>query len=131
MFLHVVRFSYKPGTSEEDKAMVVAGLSGLARAEEVAFVVVGPDLGDPADGFEGSSCVAFEDTSVLESYILHQPIHRETDLSILPHLQRLAAVDVSDDGEEGVRDRIHKLHQERMANDPELADLFSSIQREP
>jgi hypothetical protein len=127
MIVHVLRFGFKSGTSANDKAKVKAALTRLAAVDPVKFSSIGQDLGDPAEGYEMAYCVAFNELADLKQYMLHEPAHRDADFAILPHLSKIAAVDMSDNPDPTLRDQIGALHQYRVTNDPEFAALLSSI----
>src|SRR5213080_671993 len=128
MIVHVLRFGFKEGSSDDDLAAIEAALARLAASESVAFSVVGQDLGDPAAGYTLAYCVAFEDLAALERYMLHEPAHRAADLAILPHVAKLDAVDLSDDRDPELRAKIAALLERKLAADPEIAELMSSIE---
>jgi hypothetical protein len=130
MIVHALRFGYKEGTTDEEIAAIEAALTRLANVEPVSFSVVGRDLGDPAEGYTLAYCVAFEDLAALERYMLHEPAHREADFAILPHVAKLAAVDLSDDRDPDLAANIAALHQRRLDTDPEFAALLGSVEGE-
>jgi hypothetical protein len=129
MIVHVLRFGFKEGTSEEDLAAIEAALARLAASEAVSFSVIGQDLG-PDPEYTFSYCVAFEDLAALERYMLHEPSHRAADFAILPHVAKLAAVDLSDDRDPDLAANIAALHQRRLDTDPEFAALLGSVEGE-
>ncbi|WP_329030225.1 hypothetical protein [Streptomyces sp. NBC_01423] len=51
MIVNTLRFSFRDGTTEEEKVEVLAAMRRTSTVESAAFGVVGQDLGDPADGF--------------------------------------------------------------------------------
>ncbi|HEV7753514.1 MAG TPA: Dabb family protein [Baekduia sp.] len=124
MIVHVLRFGFADETTHDEIAAIEAALRRLAATEPVAFSVVGQDLGDPAEGFTLSYCVAFDDLAALEHYMLHEPSHKEADFLIMPRVARMAAVDVTDDDDPALRATVGELWQRRIAGDPELAALF-------
>jgi hypothetical protein len=128
MIVHVLRFTFKDGTSEEDVAAAVTALERLAASDPVSFSVVGQDLGAPAQDNTVAYCVAFEDLAALERYMLHEPSHPQADAAILPHVAKIAATDLSDDRDPDLGTKIAALHQHRLATDPEFAALLSSVE---
>jgi Stress responsive A/B Barrel Domain len=128
MIVHVLRFSFKEGTSDDELAAIEAALKRLASSEAASFSVVGQDLGTP--DYTLAYCVAFEDLAALERYMLHEPTHIAADRAILPHVANLAAVDLSDDRDPELGAKIAALHQHRLATDPEFAELLRSVEGE-
>ena len=128
MIVHVLRFRFKEGTSDEDLAAVEAALKRLATSEALSFSTVGQDLGAPE--YTLAYCVAFENLAALERYMLHEPAHAAADREILPHVAKLAAVDLSDDPDPELRAKIGALHQRRLATDPQFAEFMRSVEAE-
>ena len=126
MIVHALRFSFKDGTSEEDLAAIEAALRRLASSEATAFSVVGRDLGGP--DYRLAYVVAFEDLAALEHYMLREPSHIAADRVILPHLAKLAALDLADDPDAEIGAKVAALHQRRLETDHEFAELLGSIE---
>ncbi len=87
MIVNTLRFSFRDGTTEKEKAEVLAAMRRTSTVESAAFGVVGQDLGDPADGFTHTYCAGLADLAALERY-LHDPVHIEGDFIILPPASR-------------------------------------------
>ena len=96
MIINLLRFSFKPGVSEADRAEVLAAMRRTASVESVAFSTVGQDLGDPTEGFTHAYLTAIPDLDALERY-MHDPVHLRGDEFILGRLAKLSAVRLSDD----------------------------------
>ncbi|MFD5870059.1 Dabb family protein [Streptomyces sp. NPDC060322] len=126
MIVNILRFSFKDGTTEEEKAHVLATMRRTAAVGSVAFGVVGQDLGDPAEGFTHTYCAGVEDLAALERY-MHEPDHLDGDPAILPHLARLSAVRLSDDMDPGLGEKILAMHLRKVAMYPEWGRLLDSI----
>jgi hypothetical protein len=126
VIVNTLRFSFRDGTTEEQKAEVLAAMRRTSTVESAAFGVVGQDLGDPADGFTHAYCVGVADLAALERY-LHDPVHLEGDSVILPRLARLSAVRFSDDTDPGLGEKIMALHLQKVALYPEWGRLLHSI----
>ncbi|WP_198406847.1 antibiotic biosynthesis monooxygenase family protein [Nocardia terpenica] len=69
------------------------------------FSTVGPDLGDPAEGFTHAYLTAIPDLDALERY-MHDPVHLKGDEYILPRLAKLSPVRLTDDPDP---DLLHKI----------------------
>ncbi|MFJ8844245.1 Dabb family protein [Streptomyces cyaneofuscatus] len=121
MIVHMLRFDFKDGTTEEQKARVLGLMRRTASVESVSFATVGQSLIGPGDGFSHAYCVAIEDLEALERY-MHDPVHLEGDDEILPHLARIAiGPDASDDMDTELDAKIMALHEEKTTLYPEWA----------
>ncbi|NED11848.1 Dabb family protein [Streptomyces sp. SID9124] len=130
MIVNTLRFSFRDGTTEEEKAEVLAAMRRTSTVESATFGVVGQDLGDPAEGFTHTYCAGIADLAALERY-LHDPVHLEGDFLILPRLARLSAVRFSDDMDPELGEKITALHLKKVAQYPEWGRLLDSIPNEP
>ncbi|MFD7133326.1 Dabb family protein [Streptomyces sp. NPDC059894] len=130
MIVNILRFSFKEGASEEDRAAVLAAMRRTASVESASFGVVGQDIGDPAEGFTHAYCAGVADLAALERY-LYDPVHLDGDREILPHLQRLAAVRFSDDPDPELDAKVLALHQAKVARYPEWERALAAIPESP
>ncbi|MET8974205.1 Dabb family protein [Streptomyces sp. NPDC004539] len=126
MIVNILRFSFRPGTSEEDQATVLAAMRRTSTVESAAFGVVGDDMGDPADGYTHTYCVGVPDLAALERY-MHDPVHLTGDDVILPHIQRITAVRFTDDPDPDVRAKVGALHEAKAAKYPAWARRLAEI----
>ncbi|MFD7865224.1 Dabb family protein [Streptomyces sp. NPDC057682] len=126
MIVNTLRFSFRDGTTEEEKEQVLAAMRRTSTVESAAFGVVGQDLGDPSDGFTHTYCAGVVDLAALERY-MHDPVHLEGDFLILPRLARLSAVRFSDDLDPGLSEKIMALHLEKVERYPKWGRLLDSI----
>ncbi|MFI5551950.1 Dabb family protein [Streptomyces sp. NPDC051738] len=121
MIVHTLRFAFKDGTTEEQKAQVLALMRRTASVESVSFATVGQSLGDPAEGLTHAYCVGIEDLAALERY-MHDPVHLAGDPEILPHLAKISiGPDLSDDMAPELAGAIMALHERKAAMHPEWA----------
>lgn len=121
MIVHMLRFAFKDGTTEQQKAQVLALMRKTASVESVSFATVGQSLGDPADGLTHAYCVGIEDLAALERY-MHDPVHLAGDPEILPHLAKIAiGPDLSDDMAPELAGEIMALHEKKATLHPEWA----------
>ncbi|MFE2294847.1 Dabb family protein [Streptomyces sp. NPDC059452] len=119
MIVHMQRFDFKDGTTEEQKAHVLGLMRRTASVESVSFATVGQSLLGPGNDFSHAYCVAFEDLDAVERY-MHDPVHLEGDHEILPHLARIAiGPDASDDMDPELGAKIMALHEKKTALYPE------------
>lgn len=125
MIVVVLRFSFRDGTTEEQKTRVLELMKRTASVETL-FSAVGQDLGDPAEGYTHAYCAALPDEEALYRYMNH-PYLIDGDLELLPHLSRLHPMRLSDDLDPQLTDRITAVHLDRLAGHPELARAMESI----
>jgi hypothetical protein len=118
VIVHMLRFSFRDGTSEEDKAKVLAAMRRTASVESASFGTVGQDLGDPAAGYTHAYCVGIKDLETLERYF-YDPVHLEGDWHIAPHLQRIVATRLSDDMDPELSQKIMAMHLKKVETYPE------------
>lgn len=118
MIVNLLRFSFKPGVTEEEKAEVLATMRRTASVESVAFSTVGQDLGDPAEGFTHAYLAAIPDLDALERY-MHDPVHLEGDEFLLGRLANLSAVRLSDDLDPELHQTIFAMHDRKVGMYPE------------
>ncbi|WP_280232542.1 Dabb family protein [Nocardia cyriacigeorgica] len=127
MIVHVLRFGFREGVTDQQKELVLATMRRTAAVESVEFSCVGTDLGDPASGFTHAYCVGIADLAALERY-MHDPVHLAGDPVIVPHLAKLAiGPDVSDDPDPELDAKIMALHQRKVRMYPEWDRLMSTI----
>jgi hypothetical protein len=55
---------------------------------------------------------------------MYEPVHREADFIVHPHLAKMEAFDISDDDEPDLEAKIMDIQRRRLASDPELAELL-------
>jgi len=127
MIVHMLRFGFRDETSQEQKARVLALMRRTSTVESVSFSAVGQHLGDPTEGFTHGYCVGIADLAALERY-MYDPIHLAGDPDIIPHLSRLAiGPDVSDDLDPDLAAKIMAVHDRKLADYPEWAELMKTI----
>ncbi|MBJ6759600.1 Dabb family protein [Myxococcaceae bacterium JPH2] len=126
MFINLLRFRFKDGVSESDKAHALEAISRTAKSEAVSFSVVGRDLGDPSEGFTHAYCVGIADLLALKRYF-DDPVHRAGDFLFLPLVGRLRRIAMTDDADPALGEKIQAMHAAKMAGDPEWLALLAAI----
>ncbi|MEV5711685.1 Dabb family protein [Actinoallomurus sp. NPDC052274] len=126
MLVNLLRFAFRDGTTDEERAEVLAAMRRTATVESVSFSTVGQDLGDPAEGYTHVYCAAVEDLAALERY-MYDPVHLEGDHLIIPRLARLSAVRFSDDPDPELAAKIVAMHLKKVATYPEWGELLNAI----
>ncbi|GAB2686582.1 Dabb family protein [Nocardia thraciensis] len=130
MIVNVLRFRFKDSADADTRASVLAAMRRAASMESVSFGTVGQDLGDPADGFTHAYLAAVADLEALERY-LYDPVHLAVDTEILPHLERLSPVRLSDDPDPGLAQAITRMHLRKAHAYPEWRRMLAAIPDTP
>jgi hypothetical protein len=120
---HVLRFRFKEETSEEEFNTAMEAFRRTGQVPSVALSVVGPYAGNPADGFTHSAVYVLADLAALDRF-MYEPVHRDADFIVHPHMAQMDAFDVTDDDEPDLGAKIMDIQQRRLAADPELAELL-------
>jgi hypothetical protein len=122
MIFHINRATYKAGLSEEQRR---AGLEMLRQSgaanPEVKSYVVGPELGGE---FEYGAVYVFEDLDGYWAYLNH-PAHVREEVEGIPHLEKFAAIDVSDSDDPELAEKIAALQARHLQEHPEVAALVA------
>ncbi|GAA2274123.1 Dabb family protein [Glycomyces scopariae] len=124
MIYHGIRFSLKPGLSQED---VDAGLERMRVASgkitAIKSWVVGRDFGGE---YEYGAVSQIEDLAAYEELMNH-PEHNEIDRSGLPLIDKFASFDITDDPDPELGAKIAEIHRRRFANSPDIAGLVAGL----
>lgn len=126
MIINLLRFSFEPGVPEREREQVLATMRRTASVESAVFSTVGPDLGDPAEGFTHAYLAAIPDLDALERY-LHDPVHVRGDEYILPRLAKLYAVRFSDDANPVLPQQIYAIHRRKVEMYPEWGTAVEAL----
>src|SRR5262249_15967400 len=102
MIFHINRATYKSDLSEEQRREGVEMLGQSGANPAVKSYVVGPALGGE---FEYGAVYVVEDLDGYWAY-LEYPAHVREELWGIPHLERFAAIDVSDSGDPELSEKI-------------------------
>ena len=126
MIVHILRFAFKDGVRDEDKAAGLEAISGTAALDSVSFSSIGQNLGGSVDGYSHAYCVGIADLVSLDRY-MNDPIHRAGDFVFAPLVARIAIFDMSDDLDPELGSKIMAMHERRSTSDPEWGRLFGTI----
>jgi hypothetical protein len=126
VIVHVLRFSFKPEATAENIYDSLESLRRMAEMKTVSFSIVGDYLGKPDDGFSHSVAFGIADLETFERY-MYEPVHRQADSIIHPHVSQFDVFDISDDHDPDLEAKIAAIHQRRFNSDPALAELIDAI----
>jgi len=126
MIVHVLRFRFKDGTTEEDISACMEALQNVGQMDSVLFSIIGQYAGVAADGYTHSSAFAMADLEAFERYI-NETAHRQADFIVHPHVTNFDVFDISDEDNPDLASEIANIQQRRLAADPELTRLISTI----
>jgi hypothetical protein len=126
MIVIVLRFSFKDGTSDDEKGETLTMMRKAATLDSVSFSTVGHDLGDPAEGFTHTYMVGLADVAAVERYINH-PDHIAGDFVYIPRLSRLASIRFSDSDDPELARQLMEVYQAKVARRPDWGALIDAI----
>jgi Stress responsive A/B Barrel Domain len=120
---HVLCFSFKDDISDDDFAASMEAFRKAGQMPTVSSSIVGRYAGGPANGYTHAAVFVLADLATLERY-MYEPVHREADFIVHPHIATMEAFDVSDDDDPDLQAKIMDIQRRRLASDPELAELL-------
>lgn len=123
MIFHSIRFKLKDGVTEAQLAPALAQLHKMGR--EISVVkqyCVGRDVGGE---FEYGAMFALENIEGYREYMLH-PVHRVVDDS-LPFVEKMISLDLTDDPDPQIGEKIAEIHRSRFEDDPELLEMITAL----
>ncbi|MFD4460866.1 Dabb family protein [Nocardia sp. NPDC058480] len=124
MIYHCIRFTLRPGVSEEEKVIGLAQMREHIHAiPSIKARVVGPDFGGE---FEYGAVSLIEDLEGYEEYMNH-PAHLAMDRAGLPLVDKFVSFDITDDPDPEVGAKIAEIHRRRFDNVPDIAELVSGL----
>ena len=120
MIFHINRMTFKSGLSQEQRraCLEVARQAGAANPAVKSYVV-GPELGGE---FEYGAVYVVEDLDGYWAYLTH-PAHVRSEMEGIPHLEKFAAIDVSDSDDPDLGEKIAALQARNFQEHPEMAAL--------
>lgn len=124
MIYHSVRLAWKPETTEGEIKVALDRWHKMA--EEIPVVqsyCIGRDVGGE---FDHGATFALENIAAYEKFVMH-PAGKETDLVGLPLVQRAVSMDITDDEDPDIAEKINEIHRVRFERDPEVLDLVTNL----
>ena len=117
MIFHINRATYKSDLSEEQRRQGVEMLRRSGANPAVTSYVVGPELGGE---FEYGAVYVVQDLDGYWAY-LEFPAHVREELWGIPHLEKFAAIDVTDSEDPELGDKIAAVQARHQQEHPEIA----------
>jgi Stress responsive A/B Barrel Domain len=124
MIAHIVRFTLKPDVPKDQVDLALEQLRKQGREiPAVQSFVVGRDFGGE---FDYGAMYIMKDIEGYREYMM-SPIHRKSDEIGLPLVEKFISMDITDDKDPAIGDKIAEIHRNRFANDPALAGLVQNL----
>jgi Stress responsive A/B Barrel Domain len=124
MIYHQVRMSVKPDAPEDQVAAALELMRRLGRELDVVeHWAVGRDVGGE---FQYGAMYALKDIEAYSTY-MNAPLHRKIDEVGLPLVDNMISLDLTDDPDPQIHDKIAKVHADRFAGDSALVDLIDGL----
>jgi len=117
MIFHINRATYKAGVSDEQRETGLELMRQVGANPVVKSWVVGPELGGE---FEFGAVYVVEDLDSYWAY-LEFPAHVHLELWGIPHLEKFAAIDVTDSEDPELGDKIAAVQARHQQEHPEIA----------
>ncbi|MFC5753654.1 Dabb family protein [Actinomadura rugatobispora] len=124
MIYHQVRIAMKPDAPEDKVRHALDLMRRLGdELDAVEFFMVGRDFGGE---FQYGAMYALKDVDAYRTY-MYDPLHREIDAIGLPLVANMISMDLTDDEDPGIGDKIAQVHGDRFKDHPELQDLVDDL----
>ncbi|WP_031469664.1 Dabb family protein [Sciscionella sediminilitoris] len=124
MIYHCIRFTTKPGISEQDKAAALDQMGRHSQAiPAIKSRIVGPDIGGE---YDYGAVTVLEDIEGYAEYMNH-PAHLAMDRAGLPLIDTFVSYDITDDPDPEIRAKIAEVHRRRFEDQPDIAGLVSGL----
>src|SRR5262252_3554498 len=117
MIFHINRATYKSDLSEEQRDAGLELMRQVGANPVVQSWVVGPELGGE---FEFGAVYVVEDLDSYRAY-LEFPAHVHLELWGIPHLEKFAAIDVTDSEDPQLGEKIAAVQARHQQQHPEIA----------
>jgi hypothetical protein len=124
MIVHIVRFTLKPDAPKDQVDLAFEQLRKQGREiNAVQSFVVGRDFGGE---FDYGAMYIMKDIEGYQEYMM-SPIHRKSDEIGLPLVEKFISMDITDDKDPAIGDKIAEIHRNRFQNDPALVALVQNL----
>lgn len=127
MITHIVRMSIRPDVTGEQLAsalqLMAEASSRFGTETGVTGGVFGRDIGE---GFDFGAVSTMKNLAAYETMMNH-PAHLEVDRIGLPLVDRFHSIDITDDPDPEIDDRIARIHRRRFEVHPDILELVLAI----
>jgi hypothetical protein len=123
MIYHQVRIAMKPDAPEDQVQHALDLMRKLGDIDAVEFFVVGRDFGGE---FHYGAMYALKDIDAYRTY-MYDPLHRQIDAIGLPLAANMISLDLTDDPDPEIGDKIAQVHSDRFTDHPEILDLVENL----
>lgn len=124
MIVHLVRFTLKPNAPKDQVDLAFEQLRKQGREiKAVQLFCVGRDFGGE---FDYGAMYIMKDIEGYREYMM-SPIHRKSDEIGLPVVEKFISMDITDDEDPAIGDKIQEIHRNRFENDPALVALVQNL----
>jgi hypothetical protein len=124
MIVHIVRFTLKPDVPKDQVDLAFEQLRKQGREiNAVQSFVVGRDFGGE---FDYGAMYIMKDIEGYREYMM-SPIHRKSDEIGLPIVEKFISMDITDDKDPAIGEKIAEIHRIRFENDPALVALVQNL----
>jgi hypothetical protein len=124
MIVHIVRFTLKPDAPNDQVDLAFEQLRKQGREiNAVQSFIVGRDFGGESDY---GAMYVLKDIEGYREYMM-SPIHRKSDEIGLPIVDKFISMDITDDKDPAIGDKIAEIHRNRFENDPALVALVQNL----
>lgn len=124
MIAHIVRFTLRPDATKDQVDLALESLRKQGREiKAVQLFLVGRDFGGE---FDYGAMYIVKDIEGYREYMM-SPIHRKSDEIGLPLVEKFVSMDITDDEDPAIGDKIAEIHRNRFQNDPALVALVQNL----
>jgi len=124
MIYHSARLTFKPEVPPHERETAIERLRTMGREIDVVESwCVGRDFGGE---FEYGAMYALADIEAYAAY-MNAPVHLETDAAGLPLVATFVSLDLTDDDDPDIGDKIAEVHRTRFQNRPEILGLVEDL----
>ncbi|MGI5485431.1 Dabb family protein [Microtetraspora malaysiensis] len=124
MIYHQIRIALKPDAPEDQVQHALDLLRMLGdKLDAVEFFTVGRDFGGE---FHYGAMYALKDIDAYRTY-MYDPLHLQIDAIGLPLAANMVSLDLTDDPDPEIGDKIAQVHSDRFTDHPELLGQIENL----
>ncbi|PZG01821.1 Dabb family protein [Nonomuraea aridisoli] len=124
MIYHQIRIAMRPDAPEDQVQHALDLMRKLGdKLDAVEYFMVGRDFGGE---FHYGAMYALKDIDAYRTY-MYDSLHRQIDAIGLPLVANMISMDLTDDTDPEIGDKIAQVHSDRFTDHPELLDLVENL----